>query len=70
MSIYCKNSEGKLDRFLQEPEIIINDRGTSIKYAHLHIQFGTRTAIYMQMSMYCKSGIYYQFHLTTIITLC
>lgn len=46
MSIYCKNSEGKLDKFLQEPEIIINDRGTSIKYAHLHIQFGTRTAIY------------------------
>ena len=46
MAIYCKNSEGKLDRFLQEPEIIINDRGTSIKYAHLHIQFGTRTAIF------------------------
>lgn len=46
MSIYYKNSEGKLDRFLQEPEIVINDRGTSIKYTHLHIQFGTRTAIY------------------------
>lgn len=46
MSTCCKNSEDKLDRFLQEPEIIINNRGTSIKYAHLHIQFSTRTAIY------------------------